>query len=97
MADKQHLEECIRFASQARGATSPNPMVGAVVVRDAEVVGVGCTDAQVTLMLNELLSMKLVIGRAGRRSTSTLSLAAIKDARRLALMGSCNPVSSGWW
>ena len=41
MADKQHLEECIRLASQARGATSPNPMVGAVVVRDDEVVGRG--------------------------------------------------------
>jgi diaminohydroxyphosphoribosylaminopyrimidine deaminase/5-amino-6-(5-phosphoribosylamino)uracil reductase len=29
------------LAAQARGRTSPNPMVGAVVVRDAEVVGEG--------------------------------------------------------
>ena len=41
MGDRQHLEECIRLASQARGATSPNPMVGAVVVRDNKVVGRG--------------------------------------------------------
>ena len=41
MGDLQYLEECIRLASQARGATSPNPMVGAVVVRDDKVVGRG--------------------------------------------------------
>tara|TARA_B100001179_G_scaffold38347_1_gene24742 strand:- start:1254 stop:1433 length:180 start_codon:yes stop_codon:yes gene_type:complete len=53
-------------------------------------LGAGCTDAQVILMLNELLLTKLVIARTARLSTLTSSLAAIRDARRLALMGSCN-------
>ena len=41
MGDRGYLQECIRLAAQARGATSPNPLVGAVVVRGAEVVGRG--------------------------------------------------------
>ncbi len=41
MGDRGYLEECIKLAAQARGATSPNPLVGAVVVRDGEVVGRG--------------------------------------------------------
>ena len=41
MEDRRYLEECLELAALARGATSPNPMVGAVVVRDGEVVGRG--------------------------------------------------------
>lgn len=37
--DVELLRECIRLAARARGRTVPNPMVGAVVVRDGEVVG----------------------------------------------------------
>lgn len=37
--DIEFLTECIRLASLARGRTNPNPMVGAVVVRDGRVVG----------------------------------------------------------
>jgi diaminohydroxyphosphoribosylaminopyrimidine deaminase/5-amino-6-(5-phosphoribosylamino)uracil reductase len=39
--NRGHLEECFRLAAQARGATSPNPLVGAVVVRGGDVVGRG--------------------------------------------------------
>jgi diaminohydroxyphosphoribosylaminopyrimidine deaminase/5-amino-6-(5-phosphoribosylamino)uracil reductase len=39
--DRSYLEECVRLAATACGATSPNPMVGAVIVRDGEVVGRG--------------------------------------------------------
>jgi len=41
VGDRQHLEECIRLAARARGRTSPNPMVGAVVVAGGQVVGRG--------------------------------------------------------
>jgi diaminohydroxyphosphoribosylaminopyrimidine deaminase/5-amino-6-(5-phosphoribosylamino)uracil reductase len=35
------MEEALRLAEQARGLTSPNPTVGAVVVRDGQVIGRG--------------------------------------------------------
>ena len=35
------MRRALALAAQARGLTSPNPMVGAVVVRDGEVVGEG--------------------------------------------------------
>ncbi len=39
--DCVHLARAIEIAERGRGAVSPNPMVGAVVVRDGEVLGEG--------------------------------------------------------
>ena len=39
--DKRYLERAMDLAENARGRTSPNPMVGAVIVRDHRVVGEG--------------------------------------------------------
>jgi diaminohydroxyphosphoribosylaminopyrimidine deaminase/5-amino-6-(5-phosphoribosylamino)uracil reductase len=36
-----HLERALELAERGRGATHPNPVVGAVVVRDGEIVGEG--------------------------------------------------------
>jgi diaminohydroxyphosphoribosylaminopyrimidine deaminase / 5-amino-6-(5-phosphoribosylamino)uracil reductase len=36
-----HMKEALQLAKQGRGLTSPNPAVGAVVVRDGKVVGRG--------------------------------------------------------
>ena len=41
--DAQHLLRAIELAGRARGQTSPNPMVGAVVVKDGRVIGEGIT------------------------------------------------------
>ena len=41
--DTQHLLRAIELAGRARGQTSPNPMVGAVVVKDGKVLGEGIT------------------------------------------------------
>jgi diaminohydroxyphosphoribosylaminopyrimidine deaminase/5-amino-6-(5-phosphoribosylamino)uracil reductase len=40
-ADRPHLERAIELADGGRGRTTPNPLVGAVVVRDGEVLGEG--------------------------------------------------------
>ena len=40
-ADVTHLRRAIELAEQGRGRVSPNPLVGAVVVKDGEVVGEG--------------------------------------------------------
>jgi diaminohydroxyphosphoribosylaminopyrimidine deaminase / 5-amino-6-(5-phosphoribosylamino)uracil reductase len=41
--DARHLERTIELAGRARGQTSPNPIVGAVVVKDGRVIGEGIT------------------------------------------------------
>src|ERR687889_991160 len=41
--DVRHLERAIELATRARGQTSPNPIVGAVVVKDGRVIGEGIT------------------------------------------------------
>ncbi len=45
MADQQqdtlYMTEALRLAEKARGRTSPNPMVGAVVVKDGRIIGKG--------------------------------------------------------
>jgi diaminohydroxyphosphoribosylaminopyrimidine deaminase/5-amino-6-(5-phosphoribosylamino)uracil reductase len=40
-ADQIWMRRALELAARARGRTSPNPMVGAVVVKDGEVVGEG--------------------------------------------------------
>jgi diaminohydroxyphosphoribosylaminopyrimidine deaminase/5-amino-6-(5-phosphoribosylamino)uracil reductase len=41
MLSPDHLARALELAERGRGATAPNPIVGAVVVRDGEVVGEG--------------------------------------------------------
>lgn len=40
-ADVDYMQRALALAARARGATSPNPMVGCVVVRDGAVIGEG--------------------------------------------------------
>ena len=41
MSHRHHLERALELAERGRGTTHPNPVVGAVLVRDDEVVGEG--------------------------------------------------------
>ncbi|MCF8092950.1 MAG: bifunctional diaminohydroxyphosphoribosylaminopyrimidine deaminase/5-amino-6-(5-phosphoribosylamino)uracil reductase RibD [Desulfotignum sp.] len=41
MTDKDHMQLALALAARGKGFTSPNPCVGAVVVKDGEVVGRG--------------------------------------------------------
>jgi diaminohydroxyphosphoribosylaminopyrimidine deaminase / 5-amino-6-(5-phosphoribosylamino)uracil reductase len=41
MDDAQYMEDAFALAERGRGSTHPNPLVGAVLVRDGEVVGRG--------------------------------------------------------
>lgn len=41
LRDEEYMRHALTLASYARGRTSPNPMVGAVLVRDGEIVGQG--------------------------------------------------------
>src|SRR5437016_10510968 len=39
--DQRHLARAIELAESGRGRVSPNPMVGAVITRDDEILGEG--------------------------------------------------------
>src|SRR3954447_21694298 len=39
--ERAHLEQALELAGHGRGAVSPNPLVGAVIARDADVIGEG--------------------------------------------------------
>jgi diaminohydroxyphosphoribosylaminopyrimidine deaminase/5-amino-6-(5-phosphoribosylamino)uracil reductase len=39
--DREHLRKALKLAERGRGRVSPNPLVGAVVVRDGAVIGEG--------------------------------------------------------
>src|SRR6187551_1357884 len=39
--DRAHLKRALELAENGRGKVSPNPLVGAVIVRDGEVIGEG--------------------------------------------------------
>lgn len=41
ISDRTHLQRALELAEHGRGRVSPNPLVGAVVVREGEVVGEG--------------------------------------------------------
>src|ERR1041384_5621995 len=41
MDDLEYMQEALRLAAEGRGQVSPNPMVGAVVVKDGKIVGKG--------------------------------------------------------
>lgn len=39
--DVYYMRRCVELARKAIGCTSPNPMVGCVIVKDGEIVGEG--------------------------------------------------------
>ena len=39
--DKKYISRCLQLARCGAGSTSPNPMVGAVIVCDGRVIGEG--------------------------------------------------------
>ncbi|MGZ4107522.1 MAG: bifunctional diaminohydroxyphosphoribosylaminopyrimidine deaminase/5-amino-6-(5-phosphoribosylamino)uracil reductase RibD, partial [Tumebacillaceae bacterium] len=41
MNDQQYMQFALDIASQAKGRTNPNPLVGAVIVKDGRIVGFG--------------------------------------------------------
>lgn len=39
--DLEMMQKCLRLAQRAAGKTSPNPLVGSVIVKDSEIIGEG--------------------------------------------------------
>ena len=98
MTDADFMRRALELAERGRGLTSPNPLVGAVVVRDGRIVGRGRTPACGW-------AARRGRGAGGRRrappaaprSTSRWSLAITTGVRRRARRPSRAPASLGWW
>ena len=41
MNNEDYMQRALELAKQARGRTSPNPLVGAVIVKEGEIIGEG--------------------------------------------------------
>ena len=41
VTDEDYMREALRAAENARGRTSPNPLVGAVIVREGRIIAMG--------------------------------------------------------
>ena len=41
MTDEQYMKRALELAGRGTGYTSPNPMVGAVIVKDNKIIGEG--------------------------------------------------------
>lgn len=104
-----YLREALELARQGRAQTSPNPLVGAVLVRDGEVVGRGF-HTYATVKHAEILALEQAGDRArgatlyinlepcshhGRTGPCAEAIAAAGVAQVVAAMEDPNPLVSG--
>ena len=90
--DARHLLRAIELAGRARGQTSPNPLVGAVVVKAGRVIGEGITQPPGEAHAERDGARRLrARTRPGRRCTCRSSPAATTAARRPAPTRSSRP------
>ena len=95
--DVQWMRRALAEAARGLGSVEPNPLVGAVVVRDGQLVGAGHHErfggphAEINA-----LAMAGDVAHAGRRSTSRSSRVAISARRLRAPMRFSPPGSPAW-
>ena len=106
--DRDYMERALALAERGRGRTSPNPMVGCVVVRDGAVIGEGCHEraGDAHAEVNALRDAGDVTGATvyvtlepccheGKTPPCVDLLKARKPARVIAAMEDPNPLVSG--
>jgi diaminohydroxyphosphoribosylaminopyrimidine deaminase / 5-amino-6-(5-phosphoribosylamino)uracil reductase len=109
MPDAALLERALELAERGRGRTAPNPVVGAVLVRDGEVVGEGWHE-RVGGPHAEIVALEAAGDRArgatlyvtlepcahyGRTSPCVDALLTAGVARVVAAVGDPNPLTNG--
>lgn len=67
--DEHWMQKALDLAAQGRGLVSPNPVVGAVIVRDEKVVGEGFHQYDLKSTRRLSRSNKRETKRAAQRST----------------------------
>ena len=93
------MQRALFHAARGSGRTSPNPLVGAVVVlRRRRRRGAGFSRARRrTACGDSRAERSRARGPAARRCTARSSRAAIRDAPDPASAASSTPASAGWW
>ena len=109
MDDVTYIERAIALAERGRGLVSPNPMVGAVVVRDGRIVGEGFHEgpgrphAEVVALASAgeaaggatLYTSLEPCDHFGRTGPCTAAIVSAKVARVVSAMPDPNPVVDG--
>ena len=93
--DARHLQRAIELAGTARGHTSPNPLVGAVIVKGGEVIGEGYHERAGGRTPSATRCPRAAAIRPARPSMCRSSPAATRAARRPAPTPSSRPASPG--
>ena len=96
MIDEVMMDQALVLAARGRGATSPNPMVGAVVTHGNRVVGRGF-HVRAARMLKSLRSTRPVAQPRVPRCIAPLSRAVTRVVRGRVLSGSYVPAWRTWW
>jgi diaminohydroxyphosphoribosylaminopyrimidine deaminase/5-amino-6-(5-phosphoribosylamino)uracil reductase len=71
--DVRHMRRALSLAERGRGRVSPNPIVGAVVVKDGRVVGEGWHRA-----LGEPHAEAMALERAGERARGATMIVTLE-------------------
>ena len=77
--DIKYMKLALDLAKKGMGWTSPNPMVGAVIVKDGQIIGKAGMKDTVRNMLNETLSKTVSAIRKALPCTLLWSLAATME------------------
>ncbi len=95
-AEEGWMRRALELAERGRGAVEPNPLVGAVLVRDGRAVGEGWHQryGQAHAEVNALTAAGA--DGAGPCFTSRWSRAVTTARRRPAPTRSCGPASRAW-
>ena len=96
MAEEQFMKRAIELAKQGVGWTAPNPLVGAVVVKNGRVIGEGYHRKYGELHAERNALAACTEDPAGATLYVTLELAAITERRRLARRLSSKRKSPRW-
>ena len=86
MPDAKYMKQAIELAKTACGFTNPNPMVGAVIVKDGRVLAEGCHECYGQLHAERNAISKLTESAEGATIYVTLEHAAITESSHLAQM-----------
>jgi diaminohydroxyphosphoribosylaminopyrimidine deaminase/5-amino-6-(5-phosphoribosylamino)uracil reductase len=84
--DRRFLERALELAARARGRTSPNPLVGAVVVRDGRVVGEGWH-----ARAGDPHAEAIALGRAGDLARGAILYVTLEPCAHRGRTGPCAP------